>query len=173
MAPRATAVNGSGAIGIQIYGYAGGFDDPTSGLVHFGQRWYDPTTGRWTQQDALETLADPTRANRYEYANSNPINYVDPTGRLSVGGTIAAVAGGAIGGALAAAACVGTAGLGCAVAAAAVGGAIGGGISGGTASVLEGNSASEVRSDTIEGIVYGAAGAVGGVFGGRIASIGR
>jgi RHS repeat-associated protein len=76
----ATAVNGSGAIGIQIYGYAGGFDDPNSGLVHFGQRWYDPTTGRWTQQDALETLADPTRANRYEYAASNPANYVDLTG---------------------------------------------------------------------------------------------
>ena len=66
MAPRATAVNGSGAIGIQIYGYAGGFDDPTSGLVRFGQRWYDPATGRWTQPDALETLADPTGANRYE-----------------------------------------------------------------------------------------------------------
>ncbi|WP_091933612.1 RHS repeat-associated core domain-containing protein, partial [Blastococcus sp. DSM 46786] len=61
------------------YGYAGGIDDPNSTLVHFGQRWYDPATGRFTQPDSLETLADPTRANRYEYAASNPINYVDPT----------------------------------------------------------------------------------------------
>ncbi len=76
----ATAHNGHDAIDFQIYGFAGGLDDPTSGLMHYGHRWYDPTTGRFTQQDALETLADPTRANRYEYANSNPINYIDPTG---------------------------------------------------------------------------------------------
>lgn len=80
----ATAVNGSGAKNIQIYGYAGGFDDPRSTLIHYGQRWYNPETGRFTQQDALETLADPARANRYEYAASNPINYVDPTGQFSV-----------------------------------------------------------------------------------------
>lgn len=44
-------------------------------------RWYDPGTGRWTQQDSLETLLDPSRSNRYEYAAGNPVNYVDPTGR--------------------------------------------------------------------------------------------
>lgn len=93
----ATAVNGSGAIGIQIYGYAGGFDDPTSGLVHFGQRWYDPAAGRFTQQDALETLADPTRANRYEYANGNPINYVDPTGRDACAASLFGAGYGAVG----------------------------------------------------------------------------
>lgn len=81
----ATAVNGSGAIGIQLYGYAGGFDDPASGLVHFGQRWSDPATGRFTQPDNLEVLADLTRANRYEYAASNPTSFVDPLGKnLSV-----------------------------------------------------------------------------------------
>ncbi|WP_104529212.1 RHS repeat-associated core domain-containing protein [Blastococcus saxobsidens] len=62
------------------FSYAGGFDDPRSALVHFGQGWYDPTTGRFTQQDSLETLADPTRANRYEYAAGKPINYIYPTG---------------------------------------------------------------------------------------------
>ena len=46
-------------------------------------RWYDPVTGRFTQQDSLETLADPTRANRYEYAASNPLNYIDPTGLIT------------------------------------------------------------------------------------------
>ena len=79
----ATAAGGSNAVNAQLFGYAGGFDDPRSTLIHYGQRWYDPATGRFTQQDALETLADPSRANRYEYANSNPITYVDPTGRAS------------------------------------------------------------------------------------------
>jgi RHS repeat-associated protein len=63
------------------YQFAGGLADSTSTLMHYGMRWYDPVTGRWTQQDSLETLADPSRANRYEYAGGNPANYVDPTGR--------------------------------------------------------------------------------------------
>jgi RHS repeat-associated protein len=32
-------------------GFAGGYDNTTSGLVKFGTRYYDPTIGRWTQQD--------------------------------------------------------------------------------------------------------------------------
>jgi RHS repeat-associated protein len=75
MSPISSAI-----VTISPYRYAGGTHDPTSPLMHYGQRWYDPTTGRWTQQDSLETLADPSRANRYEYAASNPTNYVDPTG---------------------------------------------------------------------------------------------
>ncbi|RZU33972.1 RHS repeat-associated protein [Blastococcus saxobsidens] len=87
----ATAMNGSGIASRRIYGYAGGLPDRNTGLVHFGQRWYDPETGRFTQQDSLETLADPTRSNRYEYAAGNPINYVDPTGRdFSISGCGAA-----------------------------------------------------------------------------------
>lgn len=89
----ATPLNNSGAIDVQIYGYAGGYDDPNTRLVHFGHRWYDPAIGRFTQQDSIETLADPSRANRYEYAGGNPINYVDPTGQdfwdvLEVGGEV-------------------------------------------------------------------------------------
>jgi len=72
-------------ITINPFRYAGGTYDYSSGLIKFGQRWYDPNTGRFTQQDSLETLADPSRANRYEYAASNPINYVDPTGMDFVG----------------------------------------------------------------------------------------
>jgi RHS repeat-associated protein len=37
------------------YRYAGGYFDTTTGLYHFGQRYYNPTTGRWTQQDSLNT----------------------------------------------------------------------------------------------------------------------
>ncbi|WP_376708862.1 RHS repeat-associated core domain-containing protein [Modestobacter marinus] len=73
----------SNAQRVNPFRYAGGTYDISSNLIKFGQRWYDPTTGRFTQQDSLQTLADPTRANRYEYANSNPVNYVDPQGRAS------------------------------------------------------------------------------------------
>ncbi|MEU1587182.1 RHS repeat-associated core domain-containing protein [Micromonospora sp. NPDC005710] len=49
-------------------------------LTKFGRRWYDPNTGRFTQQDSLSFLADPAIGNRYAYAADNPVNYVDPTG---------------------------------------------------------------------------------------------
>lgn len=78
-----TVTNPSGNSGILQYSpfrYAGGTYDVTSNLILFGQRWYDPATGRFTQQDSLETIGDPSRSNRYEYAASNPTNYIDPTG---------------------------------------------------------------------------------------------
>ena len=71
---------GNSVTSLNPYRFAGGLADSTSKLVHFGQRWCDPATGRFTQQDSLETLADPSRANRYECAVSNPGNYVDPFG---------------------------------------------------------------------------------------------
>jgi RHS repeat-associated protein len=78
-----TVTNPSGTSAINTFNpfrYAGGTYDYSSNLILFGQRWYDPATGRFTQQDALETIGDPSRSNRYEYAASNPTNYVDPTG---------------------------------------------------------------------------------------------
>ncbi|WP_410809985.1 RHS repeat domain-containing protein [Micromonospora sp. 067-2] len=73
-------------------------------LTKFGRRWYDPNTGRFTQQDSLSFLADPAIGNRYAYAAGNPVNYVDPTGLATVdygeACTIGA-AGGAIAGAFA------------------------------------------------------------------------
>lgn len=79
-----TVTNPSGGSNILAHNpfrYAGGTYDYSSNLILFGQRWYDPATGRFTQQDALETVGDPSRSNRYEYAASNPTNYVDPTGQ--------------------------------------------------------------------------------------------
>jgi RHS repeat-associated protein len=88
---------GSAIVTINPYRYAGGTYDPGSRLMHFGQRWYDPSYGRFTQQDSLETLADPSRANRYEYAASNPINYVDPTGLAPSACTLAGGAASGVG----------------------------------------------------------------------------
>jgi RHS repeat-associated protein len=68
------------------YRYAGGYYDTTTGLYHFGQRYYNPTTGRWTQQDSLNTPLDPTNGNRYAYTGDDPTNSIDPTG-LEVLGT--------------------------------------------------------------------------------------
>ena len=53
------------------FGYAGGYTDPT-GLIHFGARYYDPSTARWTQSDPA--------GQGYLYANSDPGNNSDPSG---------------------------------------------------------------------------------------------
>ncbi len=68
--------------------YAGGYYDTTTGLYHYGQRYYNPTTGRWTQQDSLNAPLDPTNGNRYAYTGDDPINGVDPSGRGSLGSCI-------------------------------------------------------------------------------------
>jgi len=91
----------------QPYRYAQGYTDTTTGLIKLGARYYDPTHGRFTQQDP--TGQDP----HYTYAANNPINLFDPTGAdsctryginligdsavafIGAGLTIASVAGGA------------------------------------------------------------------------------
>ncbi|WP_371790433.1 hypothetical protein OG285_06145 [Streptomyces sp. NBC_01471] len=62
------------------YRFVGGTYDRTTGYIKYGQRWYDPTTGRFTTQDALTFIADPANGNRYAYAGDDPINNFDPTG---------------------------------------------------------------------------------------------
>jgi RHS repeat-associated protein len=71
------------------------------GIVKFGIRWYDPTTGRWTQQDTLDAPLDPANANRYAYAGDDPVNLIDLTGLVvgaeclteAIGGVLGAIAG--------------------------------------------------------------------------------
>ena len=41
-------------------------------------RWYDPTTGNWTQQETLNAPLDPANGDRYAYAADDPINNADP-----------------------------------------------------------------------------------------------
>jgi RHS repeat-associated protein len=64
------------------FGFAGGLYDIQSGIYHFGQRFYDPETGRWTQPDPLNQPADLRQANRYAYVGGDPVNLVDPTGTV-------------------------------------------------------------------------------------------
>jgi RHS repeat-associated protein len=60
--------------------WAGGYLDGT-GLYHFGQRFYQPASGRWSQQDSVERPGDPTQGNRYAYTGDDPVNFIDPSGR--------------------------------------------------------------------------------------------
>ncbi len=64
------------------WGFAGGLWDPTQ-LVKFGTRYYDPNLGRWTQQDPIAgSVSRPGSLNRYTYADCNPTNATDPTGKF-------------------------------------------------------------------------------------------
>lgn len=52
----------------------------TTGLVHFGARYYSPQQRRWTQPDPLDQAGDRFQGNRYAYAANDPVNRVDPSG---------------------------------------------------------------------------------------------
>jgi RHS repeat-associated protein len=67
--------------------YAGGLymDDVATGtkLTKFGTRYYDPSVGRWTQQDPVAgSIDDPGSLNRYVYVGDDPVNFTDPAGLL-------------------------------------------------------------------------------------------
>ena len=68
-------------------GFAGGLEDPDTGLVHFGYRDYDPTTGRFTAPDPLgDTGGDH---DLYEYCVDDPVTMNDPTGLHPAAGAVA------------------------------------------------------------------------------------
>lgn len=46
-------------------------------LYHYGERYYDPTTGKWTQPDPA--------GDGYSFAGDDPINESDPNGLFSLG----------------------------------------------------------------------------------------
>jgi RHS repeat-associated protein len=64
------------------FGFAGGLKDSDTGLIRFGYRDYDPTTGRWTARDPIGFAGGDT--NLYGYVSNDPINFVDPTGQIAV-----------------------------------------------------------------------------------------
>jgi RHS repeat-associated protein len=79
---RALTAGGTGSgAGQNPYSFKAGIQDRGTGLVKFGLRWYEPTTGTWTQQDTLDAPLNPNDANRYGFAGGDPINAYDPTGR--------------------------------------------------------------------------------------------
>ncbi|MVA76528.1 hypothetical protein GC722_10900, partial [Auraticoccus sp. F435] len=78
--PTITEDSDTTAINENPYLFAGGIQDRTTGWIHYGARYYDPTTGSFTQQDSLDAPLDPLNGNRYAYAGNDPVNITDPTG---------------------------------------------------------------------------------------------
>lgn len=66
--------------GLLPFGFAGGLYDGDTGLVRFGARDYDPETGRWTSKDPI--LFDGGDTNLYGYVFQDPVNFIDPSGKL-------------------------------------------------------------------------------------------
>ncbi len=57
----------------------------TGGLVKVGLRWYDPAVGRFLQQDPwLGSVYAPLTLNGYAYCVNDPVNKVDPSGKIPV-----------------------------------------------------------------------------------------
>jgi len=62
-------------------GYTGHVNDPETGLVYMQARYYQPD-GRFLSPDPVEpTPGNLFSFNRYDYANDNPVRYIDPDGR--------------------------------------------------------------------------------------------
>ena len=69
------------------YLFAGGWTDTTYDLVNFGERWYETREQQFyspeplLEDDPLAAVEQPDRLSAYTYAASNPLRYVDPSGR--------------------------------------------------------------------------------------------
>ena len=70
--------------GFQSFGFAGGIYDQDTKLVKFGARDYDGSTGRWLSKDPILFNAGDT--NLYGYVLQDPVNLIDPTGKVAVAG---------------------------------------------------------------------------------------
>ncbi|WP_240138973.1 LamG-like jellyroll fold domain-containing protein [Streptomyces sp. MUM 178J] len=86
--PFGKVVQSTGMVG--NLGYQSGWTDPATAKVNMAARWYSPETGQFNSRDTvgLSPLPTSVRANRYAYADQNPMTMTDPTGHWSIGGFI-------------------------------------------------------------------------------------
>ncbi|WP_322908152.1 polymorphic toxin-type HINT domain-containing protein, partial [Paenibacillus sp. SGZ-1009] len=67
--------------------YAGEYLDAETGLYDLNARYYDPSMGRFINEDTHEgQMNNPLSHNLYTYVLNNPLIYVDPTGHDHVVG---------------------------------------------------------------------------------------
>ncbi|MFD2115083.1 RHS repeat-associated core domain-containing protein [Paenibacillus yanchengensis] len=65
----------------QSFRYSGEYWDEETNLQYLRARWYDPSIGRFINEDVYEgELTNPLSQNLYTYVYNNPLIYVDPTG---------------------------------------------------------------------------------------------
>ena len=64
---------------VSSIGYSGEYLDAETGLYYLTARFYDPETGRFTQEDDWLTEGP----NLYIYCRNNPVMYSDPSGHCS------------------------------------------------------------------------------------------
>jgi RHS repeat-associated protein len=67
------------------YLYRGEQYDPDLGLYYLRARYYNPLTGRFMSRDPLDGQAKiPATLHKYLYAQGDPLNKVDPSGRDAI-----------------------------------------------------------------------------------------
>ncbi len=77
------------------YGYTGAFTEwafssELGSLVYLRERWYSPTLGRFLSPDPEDAdFERPDTLHRYAYVSQDPLNRVDPSGRMSVAMSLA------------------------------------------------------------------------------------
>jgi RHS repeat-associated protein len=69
-----------GASTLQPFGFAGGIRMATTALWHFGARNYSPAIGQWVEKDPIEYAGG---TGPYLYCENDPVNFVDPSGRVA------------------------------------------------------------------------------------------
>lgn len=82
-----------------LFGFTGEYKDPyVPNQLHLRARNYSTTTGRFTTPDPQPTEAGSANASPYAYANNDPVNQADPSGRcpLCISAGIGAVIGGVV-----------------------------------------------------------------------------
>jgi len=60
------------------FGFSTKIEDPETGLVYYGLRYYQPPTGRWPSRDPIE---EDGGANLYGFTKNNPCDYYDYLGQ--------------------------------------------------------------------------------------------
>ncbi len=66
--------------------YAGEQHDAATDLYYLRARYYNPSAGRFMSMDRYQgRLSAPSSQHKYAYTENDPVNLIDPTGRVSLG----------------------------------------------------------------------------------------
>jgi RHS repeat-associated protein len=69
------------------YLYRGEQFDPDLSMYYLRARYYDPVTGRFLSRDPEDgDPTDPASMHKYVYADGEPVDGLDPTGRIATTG---------------------------------------------------------------------------------------